>query len=58
MRHERSPARPMIRFVLAIALACAAPVATSQAVQKAPRVGVLGIPMPQSILLRADRIVE
>ena len=58
MRHERSPARPMIRFVIAIALACAAPVATSQAVQKAPRIGVLCIRMPQSVLLRADRVIE
>ena len=31
----------MIRFLLAIALVCAAPTASSQAVQKAPRVGVL-----------------
>ena len=38
----------MIRFVLAIALVCAAPAATSQAVQKAPRVGVLYMGGPVS----------
>jgi putative ABC transport system substrate-binding protein len=38
----------MIRFVLAIALVCAAPGATSQAVQKAPRVGVLYMGGPVS----------
>ncbi len=38
----------MIRFVLAIALVCAAPAATSQAVQKAPRVGILYMGGPVS----------
>jgi len=37
----RPPARPMIRFVLAIVLVCAASAATAQGVQKTPRVGVL-----------------
>lgn len=39
----------MIRVALAIALACAAPAATSQAVQKTPRVGVLYMGGPASI---------
>ena len=38
----------MIRFVLAIALVCAAPAASSQAVQNAPRVGVLYMGGPVS----------
>jgi putative ABC transport system substrate-binding protein len=38
----------MIRFVLAIALVCVAPAATSQAVQKVPRVGVLYMGGPVS----------
>jgi putative ABC transport system substrate-binding protein len=38
----------MIRFVLAVALVCAAPAAASQAVQKVPRVGVLYMGGPTS----------
>jgi len=44
----RPPARPMIRFVLAIVLVCAASAATAQGVQKTPRVGVLYMGGPLS----------
>src|SRR6185436_5054209 len=44
----RPPARPMIRFVLAIVLVCAASAATAQAIQKMPRVGVLYMGGPLS----------
>ena len=44
----RPPARPKVRFVLAIALVCVASAAMAQAVQKTPRVGVLYMGGPVS----------